>query len=432
MTGGRGFELRRHPVVAVVWVLASLFAIFQLGRLASFMIDPARTYGSALPGEFTVHHSCFSAYFEAARLLPDVPNIYDPRVYMIPGTTDYRSIGPFELDEFLYPPPFLLLPRLALRASRNFFVLRGAWFAFELTFLIVALAGIARFAGPIGRRAMLIGPGVLAALPTLITLQFGNFQLAAICAAMLAMVAFESGLVLLGASVLAFVTWAKIFPGILLIHLAMARRWRAIGWTAAFGAFYFALALWCFGRAPFAAFFTYELPRIGSGEAFQFLTVDAASAAINDSVGGLVLKLRALGVPGATRGAAAFVSWVFTAVVVGAACLRAPSTRLERSQFWLALLVLASFRSPFAPQEYALFAPIWLCTLVAAGAPLSARAWIPLTLAWLVLNAVFPYDGPVQGKALIFVATVPQVVALALAAHVVFRSRRQAIATPAT
>lgn len=43
---------------------------------------------------------------------------------------------------------------------------------------------------------------------------------------------------------------------------------------------YFGLALFCFGRAPFAAFFTYELPRLGSGEAFSVLTEDLASAAI--------------------------------------------------------------------------------------------------------------------------------------------------------
>ena len=75
-------------------------------------------------GGYDERNPCFSAYFEAGQLAPQVANPYEPPLYAGPGS-ERRWIGSFEVDAFLYPPPFLLLPMFALAWSRDFLTLRA-------------------------------------------------------------------------------------------------------------------------------------------------------------------------------------------------------------------------------------------------------------------------------------------------------------------
>ncbi len=74
------------------------------------------------------------------------------------------------------------------------------------------------------------------------------------------------------------------------------------------------------------------------------------------------------------------VGRAFTAVAI-AATLRAGDDAVG----WLAVLVVASLRSPFLPTGYAAFPPLWLLALLLArGASLrwGLAAWLALDVAW--------------------------------------------------
>jgi hypothetical protein len=66
---------------------------------------------------------------------------------------------------------------------------------------------------------------LLAAVPTGMTLQIGNFQIIGFALAMLAMVLIASDFVASGTALLAFVTASKLFPGILVIRVYQRSDW---------------------------------------------------------------------------------------------------------------------------------------------------------------------------------------------------------------
>jgi hypothetical protein len=154
------------------------------------------------------------------------------------------------------------------------------------------------------------------------------------------------------------------------------------------------------GSTPFVDFFRYQLPRIESGQAFPWIN-DPDVAPINYGVHGLVSKLRFLGLPwtgpaAAGRAASLYAVLLLPLAAVSAWRLRrleaetiAPERRrLRQAQVWLGLLSLASFRSPFVPDAYALFGTLWLLTLVAAEGHWHWRARIALVLAGAIAMVV--------------------------------------------
>src|SRR6266850_1422510 len=160
-------EAACSPGLKAVSGLATIGALVQIARLAVFMIDPSQVGYSAVPtSQWEVQHSCLSAYFVSAQALSSAPNIYDDSLYSMPdddpaGPRKACMIGPFKIDVFEYPPPFLLLPRA-------------------------------------------LSPLVWLALPTLSVLQKGNVQTMVIAAAMLAMGLFERKRFAAGGVLLAF------------------------------------------------------------------------------------------------------------------------------------------------------------------------------------------------------------------------------------
>ena len=77
---------------------------------------------------------------------------------------------------------------------------------------------------------------------------------------------------------------------------------------------------------------------------------------------------------------------------------------------WLAILILATLRSPFLPQAYAAFPPLWLLTLLAARQPPTARTLLWTVGAWLALSFYWPMDWPLDPRALALIILVPQAV----------------------
>lgn len=376
-----------QPIVRAGLVIATLLAAGYTARLAMYMVDETRTSYSALNRDFFRNHSCLSSYTEAARLAPTGANIFDPAVYshLSPqGQLAPRFIGTFEVDLYQYPPAFLILPAAAHSVDLDFFAVRTLWFVIQIGSLLGAMAITARWVGGTrGAIAAMFLPLVFLAPTTRAALQFGNFQLTAFPLAILAMIAFSStgqaaGRTALGGIALGFCAVSKIFPGVLGLVLLVQRRWMAVMVTLAAGAVATGLALATVGTKPFTDFIYYQLPRIDSGQAF-FWIEHADMAPVNQSVYGLVTKLRALGVPGTTAATANIASSLYAVLLIVVAILGTRRLqrltessadtsliRLRHAQLWLGLLSLASFRSPFVPDAYGLVGTLWLLTLLAA------------------------------------------------------------------
>jgi hypothetical protein len=286
--------------------------------------------------------------------------------------------------------------------------------------LVSALLWIALWIGGAeGRLAAAATVVVLAAPQTVFTLQIGNFQVTAICAAMMATALIASGRIGVGSSVLAFVTAGKIFPGVLGVYLSGARQWRAVLTTAVCGLVFTAVAGAAFGANDFSAFFGYELPRIVSGEAFP-QAERPFTMVPNQSVYGLVTKVRSLGATGLDQAVTLQIAAAYGYLVIAVSLLLglararfaepAPGRdRLEHAQLWLALLNLASFRSPFVGAGYGSVGTVWLLSLLIVGARTRARRalWVALTVCLFTFMRIV--QGPVPG-------TVPTASAFAVSA----------------
>jgi hypothetical protein len=379
-----------EQIVRLKWGIV-VVGILLTARIAVFMVDATKSGFCTQPwSRFYRTHCCLSAYIAGVILAGEhYGNVYDASLY------DNAHIGPLELDGYEYPPTFLLLPRVALLVTSNFFALRTAWFFIEAALVLLSLVWVMRFA----RGSPALTALVWVAPPTLTCLQLGNFQVAAIGLAMLAMMAIVRGHEITGAALLAFLTAAKVYPGFLIFYLLVQRRWRACAWAALFGIGFIAATWWVFGSAPLVDFVRYQMPRLADGSAFPWMEkykgeIAVQMAATNYSYYGLVRKLGAFGIPGMTVRTANRFAWV-ASIGILAATLVAARAHLEKkgpwhaAVAWLVLINLSSFRSPFCPDPYATFGTIWLLALVTPAA--RRPAWIAsLVLAWLLLAIPWP------------------------------------------
>jgi hypothetical protein len=402
---------RSRPKV-IGWAALSLLALAQVARLSVFMTDKESTWGSTFPPiEFTVGHMCMASYVHAA----DLSRQHDPNLYAIEhypnfGLTEAEDIEtsvaglqPYLDDSFHYPPPFLLLPRTWLALSNDYLVMRSLWFAFQaLSFVALAVLLALWVGGSAGAWSLWMLPLVVATMPTMFNLQFGQIHLFTIWTAVAAMLAFDTKRPVLGGLLLAGGIVSKLFPGILVLYLVFQKRWRDLAWTAVFGAAFVGLSLAVLGTTPFAQFFGYTLPRLLSGEAFSFAT-DPLVITTNLSVPGTVWKLDFLGVEGASAWLGP-ASTVYTLLIVAATwyAARLRPDRAGRARIWLMLLVLASLRSALVP-IYGVAPVLWLMSLELDDVA-STRGLVGFALSWLFISGVPPAPNPAVTIALYTVA----------------------------
>ena len=395
---------QRRPVVAVLWALGALLALVQVGRLSAFMAEPDRIWGSVVPDPKIAGHACLSAYLVAADLSDrQTLNLYDERFYpafggdasklLAPG--DIRDLRTWMEDPYEYPPPFLLLPRLALLLSSDFLSIRAAWFVLQALGLVVVGAWLARWiGGRDGQLAFLLLPVLLASLPTLLGLQFGQFQVATLLLAVAALILFEEQRPAAGGVLLAIATVSKLSPAFLLVYLIARRRWREVAWTIGACAVFSLAGLAILGWAPFEAFLSYQLPRIQSGEAFSFYEGTELVVSRNLGIPGLVTKLHFLGVPGMTHALGAALGWGFTLLLLWLSWTagRGAQGRLAESRVWLSLLTLGALRSPLAP-PYVSLSTLWLLTLLAGEVRGRTSRVVAFVVAWLLIMGPPPLTG---------------------------------------
>ena len=389
--------LARRRLLACLWLLIALLAVLQSVRLSTFMADHDAAWGSAVPPvEFLVNHQCLSAYLYAAELdRSGEANIYDPEHYPFSSSvedltvvSEVEGLARFVDDPFLYPPTFLVLPRMALSLSNSFDLIRTGVFAINaLLCMGTMLAFACWIGGRCGRMTGLLLPLVWCMLPISFDLQFGQFHLFAVMLGAGGMLAFERKRPALGGLLLALAIANKIFPGLLLIPLLVARRWRDLAWVIAFGLLLLGVAWVWIGEPAFSAFFAEHLPRLSNGEAFAFAQEDDVSIALNMSPYGLIDKLRVFGgLEWADQNLALLVLRGYTVVIVLLAVflgLRPPQSRADKALAWAGLLGLAALRSPFAPSLYGFTGLIWILILMTTEKP---RRFIPalgMVLLWL-------------------------------------------------
>lgn len=394
-------EARRTQTLNLISALATIAALLQLARLCVFIVNPAAVGWAVSPWRglgLASAHSCLSAYYVAARSAATVPNLYAYELYSFPAESPTvlrkpRRIESFNIDAYEYPPPFLLLPRTLAIVVPDFLRFRMVWFALNGAIIVIGLLVVARMLGPVaGTRALLYSPLVVASDLTIGTLQVGNLQAIVFFLAMIAMVLFAQRHYASGGAVLAFVTVSKLFPGLLIVYLLLRRQWRALAWTIGVMAALTAISLLDTGWAPYKAFLGH-LPRLLSGEAFPaFRNPGAVSK--NYSVPGMAFKLQLFGIAGASFGAMKIIGTIYTLIVLAVTVVLARRT-LNREQeplVWLAILIVASLRSPFLP-GYAVIPVLWLLTLLAATVAPTVRILCGVLVAWAVLNITMPQQG---------------------------------------
>lgn len=401
--------LRRRPIVGWMSFTLTAVALIQIARLSCFMADPALRWGSAYPPvEFGVSHMCISAYVQAG----DLSRRHDPNVYAEehypaysseqstnapPPTTSVKNLGPYLRDAYEYPPPFLLLPRAALVLTNDFLMIRTGWFMLQLPLFCALALALAGFVG--GSRGMLAGllvPAMLASFPFLFNFQFGQFHLAAIMLAVAGMLLFSRGRNVLGGALLAGALVTKVFPGLLLVYLAVRRQGRPILWTMIFAAIYVVIGFFVVGPEPYRAFFEYHLPRLASGEAFRFNLFNDLTLATNASIFAIPFKLQRLGVPGMSVQTAIVLTWFYTAALFVVAIVAARTHRLPSLEplIWLGLLTLGSLRSPDAPNVYIGTSALWALTFLAVETRGHVTHVGLFAAVWMIVNVIPPPRDP--------------------------------------
>ncbi len=387
--------------------LAILF-LAQIARFSAFMVNPSLMWGSVFPPRTDdMLHMCFAAYVEAADLhRQGDPNLYHADHYPMfhppaaqEQTLTVDGLRPFLQDAYHYPPTFIIVVRAFMLISNDFLVFRALWFGIQFfLFAAIALSVVRFIGGREGAVAGVVGMLVMVSIPTMFNLQWGQLHLSTVAMAVWALLAIHRGHDKRGALILATAVWAKMFPALIVPYLLFSRRYRALGWTIAFGFLWLAVGVILLGIQPYWNFVTYFLPRILSGVAFEWVE-EVLVIARNQSPAGLVWKLEVLGVPGMTDQVMRLANWGYLAVFIflchrGALLARAHSeNRLYIAQMSLAIVILAYLRTPLAPAAYSLFANIWLLSLYApvTRKPLAIGA---MAITWLLINGVPPLSNP--------------------------------------
>jgi alpha-1,2-mannosyltransferase len=425
-----GFLDPGHRKLAVLWAVGGLLAVIAFVRMAVFLGDPSQVGYSFAPAEsFLVRHSCLTAYMHGAILSKDpTANVYDMAFVAssadaptpLPPTAAHFT--PFQLDAFGYPPPFLLLPRALLLLTTDFVSQRILFSAASLMLVLFACTSAARTLGGVAeRRAWLLGPILLANPAVLITLQVGNFHLAAVAICLLCWVALERRQDGLTGALLAAATLAKIFPGLLGVLLLIRRRWRAVGLTCLAAAALCALSAVVLGTKVWRDFLFYHLPNVQSGEALRFLSGSTREIAFNLAPFGIPFKLGALGLEGWGWAQARLFGNVYTALLLMLAVLagRNQGSAQHRLTVWLAIVMLGSLRSPYAAPF--VLSTMLLLFLVLVAEVRSRRGLVAFMAIWAIVSLPTPSSDP---KVMIAILLTRAVVIYAFLVWMVLRRGR--------
>ncbi len=427
---------RRKRWAARGWLVLAAGSVIVTARIGGFLGDVERKDLSLMPGvEFLERHACSTAYVHAAVLtrngqpnpyhvahVPDIEIRDDQSMIQVLPDDLAIDVGPLTLDSYAYPPTFLLLPRALLGITDNYLRLRTIWFGLcGLVSLLATVVVAFHIGGRAGSRAVTWIPAVWISLPWLVCLHMGNVHVALVAVALLGMIAFAHDRNALGGGLLAFVTLAKISPGVLGAYLLVRRRWGAVIWTVVWSIVLLIASLVLIGPEVTASFVDYELPRLASGRAFDFLLDRRDAVLSNYSIFAVPFKLAVLGLVEDPWNQAPLWSWAYSLGVLALAFYagaRVGLSRLCEVSIWLALLGLASLRSPAAP-GYVFVAWTWVLVLLGAGTT-KRRTIALICLAWFLTSFEPP---PAAHAGLYLLSLVRQTFAIGLMVWIAMRYR---------
>lgn len=396
---------RRRPVVTVLWLLLYLVGTAQLARLGAFHADQTRIWASTIPDPAMASHACMSAYVRAAELAAaGATNIYAQAHWPVTNSGASREsvvagLGPALGDPFQYPPTFLLVFRVFDLFSRDYHLVRAAWFLLQVMLLLAIYGAVARWIGRPAERSLWLFPAFISAVPTCLDLQFGQVHLLAIAAALMGRVLLERGKNAAGSLLIAAAIVTKLFPAVLLIELLARRRYREIAQVLVAASLLVAVGIGVLGVAPHADFLGYQVPRLLDGTAFSFVEDSDFFVSRNISPFGIPLKLARLGLAEPSHEAARWFARGF-AVLLAVLAFRfarrsgdGGDAPLDLAIGWLALLSLGSLLSPLAPSAYVLASPLWMMALAAAKVRGGKQVAL-FVLAWLAILGPPPLPLP--------------------------------------
>jgi hypothetical protein len=212
--------------------------------------------------------------------------------------------------------------------------------------------------------------------------------------ALAGMLALESRRVGLGGALLGAAVVTKLYPAVLLLLLAVQRRWRALGvtviWMVGFGA----LGLVLLGPAPFQAFLNHQLPGILDGSVFDYSDFKPAGrdnmTAIIVSVSTLPGRLRLLGAPLLPENLGPWLGRVLAVVILALVwrARRGTVSRGHRVMLWLALLNLVVLQGPVAFVDYTTATSLWLLTFVSLDMARNRAIAIGGWICWLLVGTL--------------------------------------------
>ena len=297
----------RHRALFALFILLCGGAAYRLGHLSVYMLDAenkdfvldpaARELPDAeMNKPFFPKHNCFTCYIIAAHLASEgFENIYSRERYRDAETPTpiHEIIGEvLTIDQYQYPPPFLVLPKVLMVFGHDFFQIRTIWFGINVVaFCVTAIAYANWLGGPRFSAYWLSMPLVLLATTTLTSLEIGNAHFLIITISLLGVLLLERRRYAIGGALLGYCIVGKIFPGVLLAYLVFARRWKAVVVTGIAMIGYVLATFALFGMKPFTAFVEYQVPKLVSGEAFSFAFEMIGPLTVNLSVMGIPYRL---------------------------------------------------------------------------------------------------------------------------------------------
>lgn len=382
---------KQYKIRTFLFLLLSIITIVLISRLSIFMNNFEYSGASVLPFiPFFKTHSCLTAYVHAIQLIEiGTENLYDPSNWPNSGNEKY---APFLLDAFMYPPPFLLLPKLLFSITNSFPVQRAVWFGFSGIFIASVFWIIAKWTGKKNEwHSIFLIFLVGSSLSVLVTLQTGNIHHVTIAMAILAMYLFEKKQPVFGGALLAFAIISKISPGLLCVVLLVQRRWKDLFWTSVFGVIYLGLSIFIFGYDTLKDFIFFEIPLLRSGQAMYWLDKQTNEILINFSPFGIPFKLGLLGIKLENSWQIAkIIGNLYTVLIVIVTVYFSFKEREPRQKvyLWSGVLTLAGLQSPFAP-GYVGIPLLWAMTIIAADIK-SKNGFILLVLGWICLNSLLP------------------------------------------
>jgi hypothetical protein len=438
--------LRGSRAWRAVWAVSSLLAVVQMARLSTYVSNPESDWFVTTDNPFFAKHECANAYVYAAELNErGERDVYDPIHY--PGLNpdaepQTQMVGMAPEDPFQYPPPFLMLPQLAMSMTHDYAAIRSVWYALNVTLCLGTVLLLSLWVGRSTRwRSLLLAPLMAVAFPVLHNFQYGQFHFAAVALAVLGMLALETRRRTLGGALLASAISAKVFPVFLLVPLLSQKRFADVTRVAIFGLFFAGLGWMTLGPSPYAAFFELHLPRLSSGAAFAFGEAwpEVADLLIagNQGIPGMVTKVQNLGVNFLGDGAASAINHLYVLLLLPlfwvSARAAADMSSQEKAAFWIGVLGLASLASAGAWADYVPLSGVWaLIFLIPEFAHRPVLRAILLACGFLQISLVGTVPlGPfasaswmfplslLSGLSLLFILT------LAASAPIPTRSRRQ-------